>query len=540
MWAPSYSFVLIISESLCTRNRLVLHQDSIGMVPWAEDNADNISVVLLPYLGVLIPLNLFLYHDVIDKRWRNVRELEQWSVAYGVLATVSLLILVCYAIVQFAAEDFKEAGAAVLSLTLAVYGLYLFSRQRAILRFFHNHLQRRVDTIVSDFVCYGRPTSRFKMFFPGSQHHENGPTHGNLSSVFLDDNYPGEGPRVTWLKMAPEVKDWTELMVRVGLWIRLAVVPTELSFYSALRPGIRPGDNGKDESASLWTISSLKLAFLNPPKASQRSPRCSSLKYFIKCTNGEKGTLITWLETLRLAPASEWAQALSELPSAWIEGVETAGIAWEVFLALALHCDEFGEAVATDISSLGMHGFGGRPGSEPRAALSVSSRSTADFKQYVEAHVRETLVDHEGHVTTAVLMGAFPEDEPEPLKWLKGVDTFAQEAYRLARLMRKTDSMPEEALCVGVDLVVAMALLLNAKKTSFEFSPEKTWSGLQDVLGERRKHVLVRLESEADMLLRESLARRVRKGDDVAQASYSLGKFLDQVRCVYVRPCTGR
>lgn len=481
---------------------------------WSERHADSLLVVLAPYVLVGIPLNLYLYHDVIDKRWRPIRQILKFCAIYGALSGLSLALLVWYATVQFFAEDFKEFGAAVLSCILAVYGLYLFSRQMFILRFYRTCLKSRVDTIRSEYVLPdGETTLKSKRFFPRWPQDDKGPSYGRLSAVFLDDNYPGEGPRVTWLQWASEVRDWPEMMVRAGLWIRLGVIPSHLSFYAGLRPPPDPGSIGAtSESIGLWTASSLKLAFLHPQDQSSNRTDTESLKTFEECVKGAKGTLVQWQQALSLAPASEWSQALSELPSGWIEGLDTPDVGWEVFLALALHSDG--------------------PERTPRQTTTHADT----FKKDVENCVRATLVGHNGYVTAELLMGGFPDDDPEALSWMRDVLTLSDESFRLATLMRRENSLAGRPLCVGVDLLVALALLLGAKTQSLKFLPTREWGGLQDVLTSRRHHDLLQLEGMAEILLRSSLAHweSRRKNDssaDAAHAKYSLGMFLvDKVR----------
>ena len=265
---------------------------------WSYDLADHVGVVLLAYLAVGIPLNFYLYHDVIDKRWRTFDELRSHSNRYFVLATIALVLLVAYGVLQFVTEDYKEGGAACLSCAIAVYGLYLWLRQMFILRFFRIHLQRRANSIIR---VYEDPridvpdhaTRQCALLFPKG--YEQGPVKEHLSSVFLDDNYPGEGPRVTWLRCTPLVRDWTEMMVRTGLWIRLAVIPSSRSFDTALRPSSIPsgaiGTTDVDTSGA-WTVAVVRQHFLTSGERGSKHKKTEDLlETFIKCVEGEDGTL---------------------------------------------------------------------------------------------------------------------------------------------------------------------------------------------------------------------------------------------------------
>ncbi|CAM9940515.1 unnamed protein product [Ectocarpus sp. 4 AP-2014] len=530
---------------------------------WSNEDADNLLVVLVAYLAIGVPLNFYLYHDVIDKRWRTVRELRRYCVLYTMLATVALGLLVTYATLQFDTRDYKEGGAALLSCFIALYGLYLAARQISILRFYHKYLKPKADSIVAAYVSKdGNGTPVGKLLFP-DQEYRTGPVYDNLSSVFLDDNYPGEGPRVTWLQPTPEVKDWTELMVRTGLWIRLAVLPATASFDSALRPSPPSSIDSIAGWNALWTVAALKLQFLNTSEKSVErntigEPERVLLKTFIECVESKEGVnwqgaersvWHVWKSILAVAPASEWSEAIAELPSKWNEGItETHDLPWEVFLALALNSDESDTPAALDVeesrrapqgltSALPMQQSppsSPSPSPSPPPPRSPSPSTDETFKSYVERRVKEALIGSDGHVTTAVLMGGFPSGDRErnSLDWIKRVKEIGQQTHRLAARMdiAGRPSTSSEELTVGVDLVVALALLLGAEVESLEFSSNRMWAEVGEVLRARRKHVLHKLENCAEAFLRKTLERHVRLQNslhpDVAQSRFRLGKFL--------------
>lgn len=525
---------------------------------WSEEDANSLLVVLIAYLAIGVPLNFYLYHDVIDKRWRTVRELLGYCAIYTTLATLALGVLVTYTALQFDTGDYQEGGASLLSCFVALYGLYLAARQISILRFYRKYLKPKADSIVATYARKDRKkTPVGKLLFPGDEDYHKGPMYDNLASVFLDDNYPGEGPRVTWLQPTPEVKDWTELMVRAGLWIRLAVLPATESFDSALRPPPPRSFVSKAGRNALWTVAALKLQFLNPSKKSAErntndKPEPVLLKTFIDCIESkervtwqgeEHSSWHMWKSILGVAPASEWSEALAELPSKWYEGIgETDDLAWEVFLALALNESDTPAAQDVEEARRAPQGAASAlPVEQPPPPLPSPAPSTdEDFKAYVEKRVKEALVGSDGHVATAVLMGGFPSvhRERDSLQWLKHVKEIGQQTHRLAaRMDIPGHATSSEELTVGVDLVVALALLLGAKVEPLEFSSKRSWAGVGEVLHARRKHVLFELENGAEAILRKSLERRVRLlntlHSDVAQSRFRLGKFLqDQVRHV--------
>lgn len=525
---------------------------------WDEDLAENLAVVLVVYFAVGMPLSIYLYHDVIDKRWRSFCEVCRFSFLYGALVRVDLVLLCLYGILQFMAEDYKEGGAAFLSGAVAVYGLFLSARQACILRFFRNHLQRRADDIIS--ICEDErmgitddTTSPCALLFPNGGY-KQGPVYGHISSVFLDDNYPGEGPRVTWLAFKPVVKDWTEMVVRTGLWIRLAVSPSSFSFDTALRlPIISVGATGTTDAdaSGAWTLGIARQQFLasGARKGTRNEPGQEGLEHLldtlIKCIEGEEGTLATWRETLRFAPESEWSQALSQFPSAWIDGLEARGVAWEVYLALALSpAGREGSTesrnccwvscvkclpVMCECCSLKS---GATNTSESGPPETKDARAPSEFQQNVEDLICATL-DDEGFVTAKVLMGVFPLAGNCELASLKRMKQLAEVWHGVAQSMSDDEGPLDKKFTVGVDLVIALAVILDADKRSFEFY-QRTAQGMKDALKKRHAY-LERLEKdEAEKVLRKSLEqyqKRTESISDIAKSRYSLGKFLhDRVR----------
>ena len=498
----------------------------------SDELATDGVVVLVAYFAVLIPLAVYLYHDVIDKRWRHWREVRYFAIIYGTLVVVGLVLLFLYGVLQILAEEYQEGGAAFVSCAIALYGLFLTVRQAFILRFFHGHLQRRATSIISGYThggtgMPGDANTRRSLLFPEGGY-ERGPVYGHLSSVVLDDNYPGEGPRVTWHAYPQVVKDWTEMMVRIGLWIRLAVLSASISFDTALRPSAFASDAtdkvGVDASG-VWTLAIVRKQFLASGKE-KSTPKGSEgpLENFIKCVEGDSEKLAISRETLRLAPESEWSQALSQFPSDWIEGLETRGIAWEVYLTLVLHPVKI--AGSAHPQGPEMKDAGGEP---------------EELQQQVEQLIRGTLGE-DGVVTPEVLMAGFPQAKGDNLTWLTRVKQLAEVWHRVAGSMIDDTEPLDKNLTEGVDLVIALAVLLGSDKRSFGFS-QRTGQGMNDALKERHRHVLQHVQDMgAEKLLRKSLElcqERDKSASDIAQSRYNLGKFLQAKVSFGVPICTG-
>lgn len=169
-----------------------------------------------------------------------------------------------------------------------------------------------------------------------------GPCYDKLSSVFLDDNFPGEGPRVTWLAFHPKVEDKLEFIARVGLWILMASKPPGYSFSGQLQPKTetelyRPVEPSSRKA--LWTIDMARLLFCAASKKSgddlvqEYSP--SDVGDLVeRAAKGGVDGVVQWVEMLRRVPVSEWAEALTEYPSGDVIGLSEDTVSWEVLLAL--------------------------------------------------------------------------------------------------------------------------------------------------------------------------------------------------------------
>lgn len=119
---------------------------TVGVVE-SEEVAGDPALVIPVYCLLVIPIGLYLTHDVIDMRWRSVRSLRTLSRMYGCISFLGLALLTAYACVQFLAGDMGEGMAAVVSCSVAIYGGYLRLRQRAIFQFFTETVQRAARQI---------------------------------------------------------------------------------------------------------------------------------------------------------------------------------------------------------------------------------------------------------------------------------------------------------------------------------------------------------------------------------------------------------
>ena len=516
-----------------------------------EGLADNIYVVAVVYFLVGVPLNVYLYTDVIDKRWRPVRKVCRHSHLYGIYAVCALLLLVLYTYLQFRSGDYKEGAAAVLTSTLALYGLYLYKRQVGVIQFF-NEMQRKATSIKVLYENDRREKTPWcKLLF--EEDYKSGPVKNEISSSILDDNYPGDGPRLK-LMWKPSVKDWTEMMIRIGIWIRLAVIPARRRFGSALRPRLPVGGTKIDVS-DVWTLAFVKKYFLCTGGNNEQLPKSEELDELLKCVKGAKPMISTWRDTLRLAPESEWSQALSEFRSEWIEGLDVQEVAWEVYLTFALHSHSMPSEIqpiencrgrvsscwTNCCYSLLEEGNADVPTDRTANELSID-----EIKRDIKCFVQKTMKDGDNDditlfVTPSILMTAFgietSSDDENPhysTAWLKDFRERGKTWHGLATSM--VEGEVPEMLTRGVDFVVALAILLDADTKSFEFTFESAAGDFRAILEERRVYVLRTLQEDvAKAVLTRALEQRLQMGNnlssDVAESRYYLGNYFQaQVR----------
>lgn len=68
------------------------------------EEVSNSAVLVFPiYLLAILPLALYVYHDILNARFRRVQNLNAYGIAYTCLFVTSAIVIFGYAIVQFAA-----------------------------------------------------------------------------------------------------------------------------------------------------------------------------------------------------------------------------------------------------------------------------------------------------------------------------------------------------------------------------------------------------------------------------------------------------
>jgi hypothetical protein len=86
--------------------------------------SDGPSLVVPIYLLTILPLALYVYHDILNARFRRVQNLHMYAVAYTWLYISSAIVVFGYMVVQAMAGDFKEVGASLVAILLGAYGFW--------------------------------------------------------------------------------------------------------------------------------------------------------------------------------------------------------------------------------------------------------------------------------------------------------------------------------------------------------------------------------------------------------------------------------
>ncbi|CAN8066542.1 unnamed protein product [Agarophyton chilense] len=318
--------------------------------------ADSPELVLPVYALVLTPLALYVYHDILDRRWRPVWRLSRYLVAYIVLYIFSGSALVYYIIIQARyGHDFKEVGASALALILGTYGAWRLVRLTRIIIAHHSLVKilQRIDRSLAaetglqpvgmEYHLFRHPKtalpSRLKY-----THWRYETRHDFISSALFDDDYPGDtAARIRWLALFGKrvvvlQDDAEECASRVALWMRLVLRRPRsepwrlLTSTSPLVQGqlYRPGLG--EALRALITNGSGKQA---PPHANL-NPAELLLNKLEKGGLTETAIGFFWIGSEMAS--EEMAQVLAEMPPRWMRGVTQNGkqLMFELVMSLIL------------------------------------------------------------------------------------------------------------------------------------------------------------------------------------------------------------
>lgn len=315
--------------------------------------ADSPALVFSTYILILAPLALYVYHDILDTRWRPVWCLVKYLIAYVLLYIVSGAGLVAYIVIQAFGEDYKEVGASCLALILGTYGAWKLIRLARIM-LAHRGLVKilqRIDAALCKLTGL-KPVGLEYHLFRKPQHPKlpnrlnrsnwNYETrHDFISSSLFDDDYPGEAAaRIRWLaffggKVVVLQDDADECASRVGLWMRL-VLRRPRSEPWRLLTSTSPLVHGHLYRVSLGEALRALITHgsAQPPPAHAQSNPAEVLLNGGSLT--EVGVGFFWIASEM--GTDEMTEVLAEMPPRWMRGVTQNGkqLMFELVMSLVL------------------------------------------------------------------------------------------------------------------------------------------------------------------------------------------------------------
>lgn len=314
--------------------------------------AEKPELVFPTYALILTPLALYVYHDILDTRWRPVWRLFRYLIAYALLYVCAGAGLIVYIVIQVHGEDYKEVGASSLAFILGTYGAWKLARLFRIL-LAHRGLVlilQRIDTALcrlTGLTPLGleyhlwrkpRPLPQTKRLSRATRNLEI--RHCYVSSSMFDDDYPGEAAaRIRWLAIYGKIvvlqEDADECVSRIGLWMRL-VLRRPRSEPWRLLTSTSPLVKGHLYRVSLGEA--LRTLITNgsaqvPPAHANNNPAQELLNSGSLTTVG-----IGFFWIASEMGAEEMSQVLAEMPPRWMRGVTQNGkqLMFELVMSLIL------------------------------------------------------------------------------------------------------------------------------------------------------------------------------------------------------------
>jgi hypothetical protein len=361
--------------------------------------ASSPTLVLAVYGLVVLPLGLYVYHDVLDSRWRRVQNLHLSCVTYITLYILSGACMIAYFTIQILGQDFKEAGSAFVVLVLGGYGFRKFLRLYRILHAHRDLVQgpvREADEVLTHLLpneCGQALVDNFQIRFwvqplrqttcslreglkltDVSVHPSRNPSptvlqpraeeqftddsefsdddaepdlpepraHFLCSSLF-DDDFPGDQTaRIKWLRWDQNpvvVKDDAfDCAMRIALFMRLALRPAQNELWTAITP------THKLVSLSPGYLSLGKVlrrlissgSEQNAVGRGNANPVEDLLRQDRDVTLEQIGVAFFWIANSQ--SAEELSQALSIFPQPWLRDAQqsAAQLVFEICVLLIL------------------------------------------------------------------------------------------------------------------------------------------------------------------------------------------------------------
>ena len=159
-----------------------------------DEHNDRWYVVWPVYAGIFGPMALYVFHDVIDSRWRRRGDSIAWYWAYFSANVVFIPAFGVYFAAQIggANADHKEAAAALVAMLVNLHTL---------MKIFRGLMMLQTTMVLAQRFGLARP------FQPRGARHiwAYGEYVGDLvaknASCLLDDDSPGDGARVAWWRL---------------------------------------------------------------------------------------------------------------------------------------------------------------------------------------------------------------------------------------------------------------------------------------------------------------------------------------------------
>lgn len=323
-----------------------------------KELADKPSFIFPVYAVILTPLALYVYHDILDTRWRPVWHLVRFLIAYIILYLSSGAGLIVYIVIQGVyGGDYKEVGASALALVIGSYGAWKLIRLARIIYAHRSlvHILQRIDTSLASFTGYDRVGLDYYLFrspprnkISSTRHHlrslwSDESRHHFISSSLFDDDYPGEAAaRIKWLawfggRVNVLQEDADECASRVALWMRLVLRRPRSEPWRLL---LCTSPLVKDHLYHVSLGQALRALITNgsarpPPAHSHPNPA----EHLI---NGgsltDVGVGFYWIASEM--GVEEMSQVVAEMPPRWMRGVTQNGkqLMFEIVMSLVL-CD---------------------------------------------------------------------------------------------------------------------------------------------------------------------------------------------------------
>ena len=203
-------------------------RSAVGMSLFVTLNEDKEKwFIVWPFYSCIFgAMALYVFHDVIDGRWRRRTSSFLWFFAYSILNGLFVPACALYLVIQVVGSDLdhREAAATVIAVFVNFFTL------RKVIRGF---MAFEVTAVIAQRFALARPpwtchTGQIRRYteYVGDLVEKN-------ASCLFDDDVPGDSARIAWLKLI-----W--LMLWGWLRYRLGYLCMALGAGARVRTRLRP------------------------------------------------------------------------------------------------------------------------------------------------------------------------------------------------------------------------------------------------------------------------------------------------------------